>query len=105
MWNAIKAEFKNILHNRLLLISLLLFVSSHSFTVSFFLKSVWDPYGSTENLPVAVVNKDVPVEYRGQTMDIGHRMVKELKKNKQLKWEIVSPEKAHYGLTHRNITQ
>ena len=67
----------------------------------FFLKSVWDPYGSTENLPVAVVNKDVPVEYRGQTMDIGHRMVKELKKNKQLKWEIVSPEKAHYGLTHR----
>ena len=101
MWNAIKAEFKNILHNRLLLISTTVICIIPFLYSIFFLKSVWDPYGSTENLPVAVVNKDVPVEYRGQTMDIGHRMVKELKKNKQLKWEIVSPEKAHYGLTHR----
>lgn len=101
MWNAIKAEFKNILHNRLLLISTVVICIIPFLYSIFFLKSVWDPYGSTENLPVAVVNKDVPVEYRGQTMDIGHRMVKELKKNKQLKWEIVSPEKAHYGLTHR----
>lgn len=97
MWNAIKAEFKNILHNRLLLISTTVICIIPFLYSIFFLKSVWDPYGSTENLPVAVVNKDVPVEYRGQTMDIGHRMVKELKKNKQLKWEIVSPEKAHYG--------
>ena len=101
MWNAIKAEFKNILHNRLLLISTTVICIIPFLYSIFFLKSVWDPDGSTENLPVAVVNKDVPVEYRGQTMDIGHRMVKELKKNKQLKWEIVSPEKAHYGLTHR----
>lgn len=101
MWNAIKAEFKNILHNRLLLISTTVICIIPFLYSIFFLKSMWDPYGSTENLPVAVVNKDVPVEYRGQTMDIGHRMVKELKKNKQLKWEIVSPEKAHYGLTHR----
>lgn len=101
MWNAIKAEFKNILHNRLLLISTTVICIIPFLYSIFFLKSVWNPYGSTENLPVAVVNKDVPVEYRGQTMDIGHRMVKELKKNKQLKWEIVSPEKAHYGLTHR----
>lgn len=101
MWNAIKAEFKNILHNRLLLISTTVICIIPFLYSIFFLKSVWDPYGSTENLPVAVVNKDVPVEYCGQTMDIGHRMVKELKKNKQLKWEIVSPEKAHYGLTHR----
>ena len=101
MWNAIKAEFKNILHNRLLLISTTVICIIPFLYSIFFLKSVWDPYGSTENLPVAVVNKDVPVEYRGQTMDIGHRMVKELKKNKQLKWEIVSTEKAHYGLTHR----
>ena len=101
MWNAIKAEFKNILHNRLLLISTTVICIIPFLYSIFFLKSVWDPYGSTENLPVAVVNKDVPVEYRGQTMDVGNRMVKELRKNKQLKWEIVSPEKAHYGLTHR----
>ncbi|MBB1063440.1 YhgE/Pip domain-containing protein [Limosilactobacillus fastidiosus] len=101
MWNAVKAEFKNILHNRLLLISTTVICIIPFLYSIFFLKSVWDPYGSTENLPVAVVNKDVPVEYRGQTMDVGNRMVKQLRKNKQLKWEIVSSEKAHYGLTHR----
>ena len=101
MWNAIKAEFKNILHNRLLLISTTVICIIPFLYSIFFLKSVWDPTLDRVFLPVAVVNKDVPVEYRGQTMDIGHRMVKELKKNKQLKWEIVSPEKAHYGLTHR----
>lgn len=101
MWNAIKAEFKNILHNRLLLISTTVICIIPFLYSIFFLKSVWDPYGNTQNLPVAVVNKDVPVEYRGQTMDVGHQMVNQLKKNKQLKWEIVSPDKAHYGLTHR----
>lgn len=101
MWNAIKAEFKNILHNRLLLISTTVICIIPFLYSIFFLKSVWDPYGNTQNLPVAVVNKDVPVKYRGQTMDVGHQMVNQLKKNKQLKWEIVSPDKAHYGLTHR----
>lgn len=101
MWNMIKAEFNNILHNRLLLISTTVICLIPFLYSIFFLKSVWDPYGNTQNLPVAVVNKDVPVEYRGQTMDVGHRMVKQLEKNKQLKWEIVSPKKAHYGLTHR----
>ncbi|MEY8441042.1 YhgE/Pip domain-containing protein [Lactobacillaceae bacterium 24-114] len=101
MWNMIKAEFKNILHNRLLLVSTTVICIIPFLYSIFFLKSVWDPYGSTENLPVAVVNKDVPVVYQGQTMDVGRQMTKELKKNKQLKWEIVSAKQARYGLTHR----
>ena len=101
MWRMIKAEFSNIRHNRLLLISTLVICLIPFMYSIFFLKSVWDPYGSTENLPVAVVNKDIPVEYQGRTMDVGNQMVKELRHNKQLKWEIVSPAKARYGLTHR----
>ena len=30
---------------------------------SFFLGSMWDPYGKTENLPVAVVNNDKPLKF------------------------------------------
>lgn len=101
MWRMIKAEFSNIRHNRLLLISTLVICLIPFMYSIFFLKSVWDPYGSTENLPVAVVNKDVPVEYQGRTMDVGNQMVKQLRHNKQLKWEIVSPAKARYGLSHR----
>ena len=68
MWRMIKAEFSNIRHNRLLLISTLVICLIPFMYSIFFLKSVWDPYGSTENLPVAVVNKDIPVEYQGRTI-------------------------------------
>ena len=50
---------------------------------------------------VAVVNKDVPVDYQGKEMAVGDQMVKELKHNKQLGWEFVSPSKAKYGMSHR----
>ena len=36
-----------------------------------FLGSMWDPYGSVDRLPVAVVNEDRPVEYKGETLSVG----------------------------------
>ncbi len=40
-----------------------------------FLGSMWDPYGQTDQLPVAVVKiKDKEVEYNGSTMDIGKQL-------------------------------
>ncbi len=101
MWSMIKDEFRHILHNRLLLLSVTVICFIPFLYSIFFLKSVWDPYGSTQNLPVAVVNKDVPVEYQGRKMDVGKQTVDELKKNHQLKWEFVSPKEAKYGMSHR----
>ena len=90
MWSMIKGEFRHIIHNRLLLLSVTVICFIPFLYSIFFLKSVWDPYGSTRNLPVAVVNKDIPVEYQGRKMDVGKQTVNELKKNHQLKWEFVS---------------
>lgn len=101
MWEMIKQEFKNIYHNKILLISTLVICIIPFLYSIFFLKSVWDPYGNTQNLPVAVVNKDDPVEYQGHRMAVGDQTVKSLKKNHALKWEFVSAKKAHQGLTHR----
>lgn len=101
MWSMIKGEFRHILHNRLLLLSVTVICFIPFLYSIFFLKSVWDPYGSTRNLPVAVVNKDIPVEYQGRKMDVGQQTVDELKKNHQLKWEFVSAKKAKYGMSHR----
>ncbi|WP_076459748.1 YhgE/Pip domain-containing protein [Limosilactobacillus caccae] len=101
MWSMIKDEFRHILHNRLLLLSVTVICFIPFLYSIFFLKSVWDPYGSTQNLPVAVVNKDVPVEYQGRTMDVGKQTVNELKKNDQLKWEFVSAKKAKEGMANR----
>lgn len=101
MWEMIKAEFRHIRHNRLLLLSAIVICFIPFLYSIFFLKSVWDPYGSTQDLPVAVVNKDVPVKYQGKTMAVGDQMVKELKHNNQLDWHIVSESKANYGMSHR----
>lgn len=101
MWEMIKAEFRHIRRNRLLLLSFIVICFIPFLYSIFFLKSVWDPYGSTQNLPVAVVNEDRAVKYQGQTLKVGARLVQELRKNKQLKWEIVSKQTAKEGLAHR----
>lgn len=101
MWEMIKAEFRHIRRNRLLLLSSIVICFIPFLYSIFFLKSVWDPYGSTQNLPVAVVNEDHAVRYQGQTLRVGSQLASELKKNKQLKWEVVSKKKAEEGLSHR----
>ena len=101
MWEMIKAEFRHIRRNHLLLLSSIVICFIPFLYSIFFLKSVWDPYGSTQDLPVAVVNKDVPVNYQGRRMAVGDQMVKELKHNHQLDWKFVSASKAQYGMSHR----
>ncbi|EPC75610.1 Putative integral membrane protein, partial [Lacticaseibacillus paracasei subsp. paracasei Lpp126] len=62
------------------------------------MKSVWDPYGDTKNLPVAVVNLDQPVTYQGKKLDVGAQTLTKLKKNHQLGWHFVSEAEAKKGM-------
>ena len=101
MGEMIKAEFRNLFKNHILLLSVSVICLLPFLYSIFFLKSVWDPYGSTRDLPIAVVNKDVPVEYQGRKMNVGQQTVKQLRHNHQMKWEIVSQKKAQYGISHR----
>lgn len=96
----IKDEFKFIRHNKLIMLSVIVIMFIPFLYAIFFLKSVWDPYGDTQALPVAVVNNDVPVEYEGKTLDVGAQTVKKLKHNDQLGWKFVSAKKAAEGLKH-----
>ena len=101
MWEMIKAEFRHIRRNHLLLLSSIVICFIPFLYSIFFLKSVWDPYGSTQDLPVAVVNKDVPIDHQGKRMAVGDQMVKELKHNHQLDWKFVSESQGKYGMSHR----
>ena len=71
----IKKEWKFIGRNRLLLISVVVMTIIPFLYSIFFLKSVWDPYGSTEDLPVAVVNEDRPIHYEGKKLDVGKQEI------------------------------
>ena len=67
----IKKEWQRLIHNPLLIIVLAAIILIPSIYAGLFLASMWDPYGELDKLPVAVVNKDVPVVYEGETINIG----------------------------------
>jgi len=64
-----------------------------------YLWSNWDPYGKTDQVPVAVVNEDVSVEVEGQTIDAGDRLVAELRSNPIFDWQFVDRDQAEAGLS------
>ncbi|WP_049146109.1 YhgE/Pip domain-containing protein, partial [Lacticaseibacillus paracasei] len=94
----IKDEFKFIGKNKLILVSVLVIILIPFLYSIFFLKSVWDPYGDTQNLPVAVVNLDQPVTYQGKKLNVGEQTVNKLKNNKKLGWHFVSKAQADKGM-------
>ena len=63
-----------------------------------FLSSMWDPYGKLSELPVAVVNKDYPATYNGESMNIGEDMVSNLKDKDSLDFHFVTEEEGMEGL-------
>lgn len=94
----IKAEWKNIAKSTWLKIVLCAIMIIPMIYACVFLDSMWDPYGQTDQLPVAVVNKDKEVEYNGSTMDIGKQLSDKLAKNDSMDFNIVSSSKAQKGL-------
>jgi len=94
----LKDEFKFIGKNRMILLSVLVIMLIPFLYSIFFLKSVWDPYGDTKDLPVAVVNQDKAVDYQGKNIAVGDEMVKTLKKDNQLGWRFVSAAQAKKGM-------
>lgn len=94
----IKVEWKNIAKSTWLKIVLCAIMIIPMIYACVFLGSMWDPYGQTDQLPVAVVNKDKEVEYNGSTMDIGKQLSDKLAKNDSMDFNIVSSSKAQKGL-------
>ena len=94
----IKSEWKSLLKNKMLVVVVLAIIVIPVIYAGLFLKSMWDPYGSLDNLPVAVVNKDKSVDYEGKTLSVGSDMVDALKENDSLDFHFVDSEDASQGL-------
>ena len=96
----IKNEWKSLLRNKLMLIVVIAIIVIPIIYAGLFLKSMWDPYGNVDSLPVAVVNEDKPVEYNGKTLSIGKDMTDELKDNDSMAFNIVDSKTAEDGLAN-----
>ena len=96
--NMIKNEWKSLWNNKILILVVMAIIIIPVIYAGLFLKSMWDPYGNLDKLPVAVVNNDQSVDYDGKTLSIGSDMVEELKDNDSLDFHFVDQDEAEQGL-------
>lgn len=94
----IKKEWSAFFKNWWLIIVAIAIIAIPSIYSGVFLGSIWDPYGNTGNIPVAVVNEDQKVTYNGTVLDVGKELANNLKKNDSMNFNLVSETKANQGL-------
>ncbi|MBN6865659.1 YhgE/Pip family protein, partial [Micrococcus luteus] len=63
-----------------------------------YLSANWDPYGSMDRLPVAIVNEDEPVQRGDTTLRTGADMTERLKDDRAFDWRETTREEAEEGL-------
>ncbi|WP_195939482.1 YhgE/Pip domain-containing protein [Romboutsia sp. 1001713B170131_170501_G6] len=93
-----KKDIKDIFTNKVLLVIILGLTVLPSLYAWFNIKASWDPYGSTKNISVAVVNNDKGTEIRGKDINVGDELVKKLKENDNLGWKFVDKADAINGV-------
>lgn len=94
----VKQEWKSLWRNKILMIVLVFIIAIPAIYTTLFLGSMWDPYGKLDNLPVAVVNLDEPVEYEGETLNVGQNLVDKLKDDGSLCFNFTDADQAERGL-------
>lgn len=93
------SDICNIFRNRYIRVSVIAIIMIPLIYGGLYLAAFWDPYGKTENLPVAVVNLDTGGVVDKDKVNYGQDIVDKLKNNSDLKWQFVKTEKeAEKGL-------
>lgn len=85
-------DLKRMTKSKLFLISIIAIIIVPVLYSLLYLKAFWDPYGSLDNLPVAVVNLDEGATLNGEDINYGADVVEKLKGNNKVKWVFVSSE-------------
>lgn len=86
-------DWKRIFKNPIATILIIAIMIIPSLYAWFNIKALWDPYGNTGELPIAVYSADKPAEFQGKEIAIGKEVIKSLDDNKQLGWQFVDSKK------------
>ena len=86
-------DWKRIFKNPIATILIIAIMIIPSLYAWFNIKALWDPYGNTGELPIAVYSADKPAEFQGKENAIGKEVIKSLHDNKQLGWQFVDSKK------------
>lgn len=93
-----REEWNSIWHSKWLKVVLVAIMVIPAIYSGVFLGSMWDPYGNTKDIPVAVVNQDEPVTYETTVLNIGKDLTTELSKQTSMNFQLVDEETARSGL-------
>ena len=93
-----KRDVKRLKTNIIAVIVLLGICILPSLYAWFNIAAVWDPYGNTGGIPVAVVNEDKGSSLEGINVNAGEKIVTNLKGNHQMGWKFVDKDKAMDGI-------
>lgn len=66
------------------------------------IKASWDPYAQTDQIPLGFVNEDVGATVRGEEIDVGKKLVDNLKKDTNFNWHFVDRKEAMEELEYGN---
>ncbi len=98
MFESLKAEWRHLSKNRILIVSMIVMLFIPIMYGGFFLGSIWDPYGNTQHLPVAIVNNDEGAEVSGNKIAAGDELVEQLSSDRQMDWQFVDTQTAADGI-------
>lgn len=93
-----KRDMKKIFKNSMAIILAVGLAVLPSLYAWFNIYANWDPYGSTGNMQVAVINNDEGAVIKTFTVDVGSQIVTNLKGNKSIDWKFVSKEEGINGV-------
>lgn len=63
-----------------------------------FLWAFWDPYDRIDDIPVAIVNEDLPYEFEGELFELGRELVDRMKDEEDFDFHFVDREVGYEGL-------
>ena len=89
IWEIYKVDWIRIFHSKAAVVLIIALMILPSLYAWFNIKALWDPYGNTSGLHVAVANDDTGFTFRGESVNIGNQVVETLKKDKKLGWVFV----------------
>ncbi|KAA0547116.1 YhgE/Pip domain-containing protein [Bacillus sp. BGMRC 2118] len=100
--SSFKAEIKQILSNRKVLIPILAVAFVPVLYAGMFLWAFWNPYDMMSDLPVAIVNEDKGAESDGKQLQLGQDLVDNLTESNTFKFSSVSKEEGYSGLENQD---
>mgnify|MGYP001270263353 FL=1 len=96
--NIFSKESLAVLKDRKLMIAIGAVIFVPLMYAGMFLWAFWDPYDRLDDIPVAIVNEDVPYRFEGETYKLGEELVDRLKEEDEFDFHFVDRQAGYKGL-------